>query len=120
MLVRYVLALLRRRLRDHAVDGHWTSTGRSAWRGSTGSSSPPGRPPAWSGPLVVATLKDSYPDRAIIYSFLLNILVLGVAFTFSFLVNDERFVPRRISPASLSGRVSDPPEISPRKSPVRI
>ncbi|WP_119271282.1 L-lactate MFS transporter [Taklimakanibacter deserti] len=56
---------------------------------------------AWSaagvvGPLVVASLKDSYPDRAIIYAFLLNILVLGVAFTFSFLVNDERFVPRRI------------------------
>jgi OFA family oxalate/formate antiporter-like MFS transporter len=56
---------------------------------------------AWSaagvvGPLVIASLKDSYPDRAIIYSFLLNILVLGVAFTFSFLVNDERFVPRRI------------------------
>ncbi|TMJ39232.1 MAG: OFA family MFS transporter [Alphaproteobacteria bacterium] len=56
---------------------------------------------AWSaagvvGPLVIASLKDSYPDRAVIYSFLLNILVLGVAFTFSFLVNDERFVPRRI------------------------
>ena len=56
---------------------------------------------AWSaagvvGPLVVASLKDSYPDRAIIYAFLLNILVLGVAFTFSFLVNDERFVPRRV------------------------
>src|SRR5262245_46631185 len=56
---------------------------------------------AWSaagvvGPLMVASLKDSYPDRAIIYSFLLNILVLGVAFTFSFLVNDDRFVPRRI------------------------
>jgi OFA family oxalate/formate antiporter-like MFS transporter len=56
---------------------------------------------AWSaagivGPLMVATLKDSYPDRAIIYAFLLNILVLGVAFTFSFLVNDERFVPRRV------------------------
>ncbi len=56
---------------------------------------------AWSaagvvGPLMVASIKDSYPDRAVIYAFLLNILVLGVAFTFSFLVNDERFVPRRI------------------------
>jgi OFA family oxalate/formate antiporter-like MFS transporter len=56
---------------------------------------------AWSaagvvGPLMVAHIKDSYPDRAVIYAFLLNILVLGVAFTFSFLVNDERFVPRRI------------------------
>lgn len=56
---------------------------------------------AWSaagvvGPLMVASIKDNYPDRAVIYAFLLNILVLGVAFTFSFLVNDERFVPRRI------------------------
>ncbi len=56
---------------------------------------------AWSvagvvGPIMVASIKDSYPDRAIIYAFLLNILVLGIAFTFSFLVNDERFVPRRI------------------------
>ncbi|MGE3873482.1 MAG: OFA family MFS transporter [Parvibaculaceae bacterium] len=56
---------------------------------------------AWSaagvvGPLMVASLKDNYPDRAIIYAFLVNILVLGVAFTFSFLVNDDRFVPRRI------------------------
>jgi MFS transporter, OFA family, oxalate/formate antiporter len=56
---------------------------------------------AWSaagilGPVVVASLKDNYPDRAIIYSFLLGILVLGVGFTFSFLVNDDRFIPRRI------------------------
>lgn len=56
---------------------------------------------AWSaagvvGPLMVASIKDSYPDRAVIYAFLLNIVVLGLAFTFSFLVNDERFVPRRI------------------------
>jgi MFS transporter, OFA family, oxalate/formate antiporter len=56
---------------------------------------------AWSaagvvGPLMIASLKDNYPDRAIIYSFLLNIVALGVAFTFSFLVNDDRFVPRRI------------------------
>jgi OFA family oxalate/formate antiporter-like MFS transporter len=56
---------------------------------------------AWSaagilGPLMIASLKDSYPDRAIVYSFLLGILVLGAGFTFSFLVNDTRFVPRRI------------------------
>jgi hypothetical protein len=43
-----------------------------------------------------SSLKDSYPDRAIIYSFLLGILVLGVGFIFSFLVNDDRFIPRRI------------------------
>jgi OFA family oxalate/formate antiporter-like MFS transporter len=56
---------------------------------------------AWSaagilGPLMVASLKDNYPDRAIVYSFLLGILVLGIGFTFSFLVNDDRFIPRRI------------------------
>jgi OFA family oxalate/formate antiporter-like MFS transporter len=56
---------------------------------------------AWSaagilGPMMVASLKDNYPDRAIIYSFLLGILVLGVGFIFSFLVNDDRFIPRRI------------------------
>src|SRR6059058_3698208 len=56
---------------------------------------------AWSaagilGPLIVAHLKDHYPDRAIIYSFLLGILVLGVGFVFSFLAYDDRFIPRRI------------------------
>jgi OFA family oxalate/formate antiporter-like MFS transporter len=56
---------------------------------------------AWSaagilGPMMVAGLKDNYPDRAIVYSFLLGILVLGVGFIFSFLVNDDRFIPRRI------------------------
>lgn len=56
---------------------------------------------AWSaagilGPLLIASLKDSYPNRAIVYSFLLGILVLGAGFTFSFLINDNRFVPRRI------------------------
>jgi OFA family oxalate/formate antiporter-like MFS transporter len=48
------------------------------------------------GPMMVASLKDNYPDRAIVYSFLLGVLVLGVGFTFSFLVNDDRFIPRRI------------------------
>jgi len=56
---------------------------------------------AWSaagilGPLIVASLKDSYPDRAIVYSFLLGILVLGVGFSLSFLAYDDRFIPRRI------------------------
>jgi MFS transporter, OFA family, oxalate/formate antiporter len=48
------------------------------------------------GPMMVASIKDKYPDRAIIYSFLLGILVLGVGFVFSFLINDDRFIPRRI------------------------
>jgi MFS transporter, OFA family, oxalate/formate antiporter len=48
------------------------------------------------GPLVIANLKDNYPDRAIVYSFLLGILVLGIGFIFSFLAYDDRFIPRRI------------------------
>jgi OFA family oxalate/formate antiporter-like MFS transporter len=48
------------------------------------------------GPLMVAHLKDTFPDRAIVYSFLLGIHVLAIGFVFSFLINDERFIPRRI------------------------
>jgi OFA family oxalate/formate antiporter-like MFS transporter len=56
---------------------------------------------AWSaagilGPLIVARLKDNYPDRAIVYSFLLGIIVLGIGFIFSFLAYDDRFIPRQI------------------------
>ncbi len=48
------------------------------------------------GPQVVASLKDNYPDRAIVYMFLMGIHVLGAGFVFSFLVNEDRFIPRRI------------------------
>jgi OFA family oxalate/formate antiporter-like MFS transporter len=48
------------------------------------------------GPLMVASLKDNYPDRAVVYIFLLGIHVLGAGFVFSFLVNDDRFIPRRV------------------------
>jgi MFS transporter, OFA family, oxalate/formate antiporter len=48
------------------------------------------------GPLMIASIKDNYPDRAIVYSFLLGILVLGIGFIFSFLICDDRFIPRRI------------------------
>jgi len=56
---------------------------------------------AWSaagivGPTMVATLKDNFPDRSIIYSFMLGLLLLGLGFVFSFLVNDDRYVPRRL------------------------
>ena len=76
---------------------------------------------AWSaagilGPMMVASLKDNYPDRAIVYSFLLGILVLGVGFTFSFLVNDDRFVPRRILLEVFAGL---PPPIRSRQEASR-
>jgi OFA family oxalate/formate antiporter-like MFS transporter len=48
------------------------------------------------GPLMVANLKDNYPDRSIVYIFLLGIHVLGAGFVCSFLVNDDPFIPRRI------------------------
>jgi MFS transporter, OFA family, oxalate/formate antiporter len=37
------------------------------------------------GPLMAASFKDNYPDRAIVYMFLLGIHVLGAGFVFSFL-----------------------------------
>ena len=74
---------------------------------------------AWSaagilGPMMVASLKDNYPDRAIVYSFLLGILVLGVGFIFSFLVNDDRFIPRRILLQVFA--MAPPPDVRPRKA----
>jgi MFS transporter, OFA family, oxalate/formate antiporter len=74
---------------------------------------------AWSAagilaPMMVASIKDKYPDRAIIYSFLLGIVVLGVGFIFSFLINDDRFIPRRIL---LQVFATAPlPDVRPRKT----
>ena len=73
---------------------------------------------AWSaagilGPMMVASLKDNYPDRAIVYSFLLGILVLGVGFIFSFLINDDRFIPGRILVQSFG--MAPRPNARPRK-----
>ena len=50
---------------------------------------------AWSaagicGPLYVGYLKDEYPDRAVIYCFLIGILILGVGYVFTWLLNDGR------------------------------
>lgn len=53
---------------------------------------------AWSaagvaGPLLVASLKDNYPDRAVIYCFLMGVLFLGSGFVFSFLLTNDRCAP---------------------------
>ena len=50
---------------------------------------------AWSaagifGPLYVGYLKDEYPDRAVIYCFLIGILILGAGYVFTWLLNDGR------------------------------
>ena len=42
------------------------------------------------GPLYVGYLKDQYPDRAVIYCFLIGILILGLGYVFTYLLNDDR------------------------------
>ena len=45
------------------------------------------------GPLYVGHLKDVYPDRAVMYCFLIGILMLGAGYLFSYLLNDQRIRP---------------------------
>ncbi len=42
------------------------------------------------GPVYVGHIKDQYPDRAVIYCFLIGVLILAAGFIFSWLLNDER------------------------------
>ena len=42
------------------------------------------------GPLYVGYLKDQYPDRAVIYCFLVGILILGLGYVFTYLLSDDR------------------------------
>ena len=60
---------------------------------------------AWSaagifGPLYMGYLRDQYPDRFIIYCFLIGVLILGMGYVFSYLLNDERI---RLHPPTLEG-----------------
>ena len=41
------------------------------------------------GPLYVGHLKDQYPDRAVIYCFLIGIFILGLGYVFTYLLNDD-------------------------------
>ncbi|MDE2761164.1 MAG: OFA family MFS transporter [Gemmatimonadota bacterium] len=50
---------------------------------------------AWSaagivGPMYVGYLKDTYPDRAVMYCFLIGIMMLGTGYVFSYLLDDSR------------------------------
>ncbi len=50
---------------------------------------------AWSvagiiGPLYVGYLKDNYPNRVVIYCFLIGVLFLSLGFIFSMLLNNDR------------------------------
>ena len=47
------------------------------------------------GPLYVGNLKDRYPDRAVIYCFLIGVVILCFGYIFSYLLNDERIRLRR-------------------------
>ena len=40
---------------------------------------------------LVGSLKDQYPDRAVIYCFLIGILILGLGYVFTYLLSDDRF-----------------------------
>ena len=42
------------------------------------------------GPLYVGHLKDQYPDRAVIYCFLIGIFILGLGYVFTYLLHDDR------------------------------
>jgi OFA family oxalate/formate antiporter-like MFS transporter len=66
-----------------------------------------------AGPLMVASLKDNYPDRAVIYCFLFGVLFLGSGFIFSFLISNDACAPGKpaltdigIPPGYLSDRMS--------------
>ncbi len=52
------------------------------------------------GPLYVGNLKDRYPDRAVIYCFLIGVVLLGLGYVFSYLLNDERI---RLGRPTLAG-----------------
>ena len=47
------------------------------------------------GPVYVGYLKDQYPDRAVIYCFLVGVFILGLGYVFSYLLNDDRIQLRR-------------------------
>ena len=42
------------------------------------------------GPVYVGFLKDQYPDRAVMYCFLVGIFMLGAGYLFSYLLDDDR------------------------------
>ena len=57
-----------------------------------------------AGPLYVGYLKDVYPDRAVMYCFLIGILMLGGGYLFSYLLNDERI---RLSKPTMESTLRD-------------
>ena len=66
-----------------------------------------------AGPLYVGYLKDVYPDRAVMYCFLIGILMLGGGYLFSYLLNDERI---RLSKPTLEGTLREFGIVAPKSS----
>ncbi len=56
------------------------------------------------GPLYVGYLKDQYPDRAVIYCFLIGVLILGLGYIFSYLLSDDRI---RLGRPTLEGTLRE-------------
>ena len=56
------------------------------------------------GPLYVGHLKDQYPDRAVIYCFLIGVLILGLGYVFSYLLSDDRI---RLGRPTLEGTLRE-------------
>jgi len=57
-----------------------------------------------TGPIYVGYLKDSYPDRAVMYCFLIGIFMLGAGYLFSYLLNDDRI---RLERPTLEGTLRE-------------
>ncbi len=57
-----------------------------------------------AGPVYVGYLKDVYPDRAVMYCFLVGILMLGAGYVFSYLLNDNRI---RLGRPTLEGTLRE-------------
>ncbi|MDE2850682.1 MAG: OFA family MFS transporter [Acidobacteriota bacterium] len=56
------------------------------------------------GPVYLGYLKDVYPDRAVMYCFLVGILMLGGGFLFSYLLTDDRM---RLGRPTLEGTLRE-------------
>ncbi|MCY4144267.1 MAG: OFA family MFS transporter [Gammaproteobacteria bacterium] len=68
---------------------------------------------AWSfagiiGPLYVGYLKDNYPNRVVIYCFLIGVLFLSLGFIFSMLLSNERIRLSKPTMESTLGRFQIP------------
>ena len=63
------------------------------------------------GPLYVGRLKDRYPDRAVVYCFLIGVVLLGLGYVFSYLLNEERI---RLARPTLDGTLRQFGIASPR------